>query len=353
MATVAFAQEHPGEHPAAEAAPKIAPISIGDKAPAVKVAKYFKGTPVKSFEPGKTYVMEFWATWCGPCLAQIPHLAAMQKTWADKDVQMVSTAVWQREKTQAAREKKVGDFVADQGDAMAYTVAIDDEGWMAEHWMTAAGQRGIPTAFLVGTDGIIQWIGHPAALDSVLEKYKAGTWDLAAAKAEFDEERRFDEKGRALMQRIILAERAGDREAAAAAIAEAAAEFPGNLNVQMMQFEFFLADASTAAEAYEVGREIMKKGWDDASMLNYLAWHVATDKTVARRDLDFALEAAQRADELTDNSDASILDTVARVYWEMGDKDKAIAIQTKAVAAAEEHSRGELEATLASYQSPE
>jgi len=360
LSSAVVAQDHPGDHPehpseppAAEAAPKVAPISIGDKAPAVKVAKYYRGTPVKAFEPGKAYVMEFWATWCGPCRAQIPHLAAMQKEWADKDVQFVSTAVWQREETQEAREKKVGDFVADQGDAMAYTVAIDDKGWMADHWMQPAGQRGIPAAFLVGTDGIIQWIGHPGSLDSVLEKYEAGTWDLAAAKAEFDEERRFDERGRMLMQRIMLAERAGDREAAAEAIADAAKEFPNNLNVQMMQFEFFLADASTAAEAYEVGQRIMEKGWDDPSLLNYLAWHIATDKTVVRRDLDLALKAATRADELTKNSDASIIDTVARVYWEIGDKDKAVAYQTKAVAAADDSSRQELEATLASYQSPE
>ncbi len=349
----ALAQDHPSEHPAADPAPKVQPLSIGDKAPAVKVAKYFRGTPVKAFEPGKTYVMEFWATWCGPCIAQIPHLSAMQKTWGDKNVQFVSTAVWQSEETQADREKKVGDFVTEQGDAMAYTVAIDDEGWMADHWMKPAGQNGIPAAFLVGTDGVIQWIGHPASLDTVLEKYAAGTWDLAAAKTAFDEERHREEKGRALMQRIAAADRANDRAAKAAAIADAAAEFPDSTNIQMMQFEFLLSDASTAAEAYDVGREIMKKGWDEPGTLNFLAWHVAANKTVARRDLDFALKAATRADDLEDHSDASILDTVARVYWEMGDKSKAIAYQTKAVAAADKHSQAELEATLASYQSPE
>ncbi len=49
--------------------------------------------------------------------------------------------------------------------------------------------------------------------------------------------------------------------------------------------------------------------------------------------MDLALRAAKRASELTNESDASILDTVARVYYEAGHLDEAIAWQKKAVAA--------------------
>ena len=54
------------------------------------------------------------------------------------------------------------------------------EGAMAKAWMTAAGQNGIPTAFIVNKEGKIAWIGHPMEMEKPLEKIVAGTWDLKA-----------------------------------------------------------------------------------------------------------------------------------------------------------------------------
>ncbi|MCH2139753.1 MAG: redoxin family protein [Phycisphaerales bacterium] len=328
-------------------------LTIGDKAPSVKVAKYYKGKPLNGFESGKAYVMEFWATWCGPCIAQIPHLSKMQKTYKDRGVQFVSTAIWQREETQADKEAAVGAFVEKRNKEMQYTVAIDDDGWMAKHWMEPAGQNGIPSAFLVGKEGHIEWIGHPASLDGVLEAYMAGTWDRAAAKATFDEELRFAKLGRKLSMEFMTAERSGDRKAAAAALQKMADEFPNNLNVNMMQFGFYIGDPTTAGKGYAIGRSMVEKEWDNPGLLNAVAWMVVDDESVARRDLDFALKVATRADELTKHEDASILDTLARVYWEKGDRNRAVELQTQAIESADERMKPSLEATLASYQSPE
>ncbi|MDP7070513.1 MAG: redoxin family protein [Phycisphaerales bacterium] len=345
--------EHPSEHPAA-AAPEVKPLTIGDKAPGIKIAKFFRGKPVTEFESGTTYVMEYWATWCGPCLAQIPHLAKLQKEYEDKDVRFVSTAIWQHEETQAEREKVVGDFVTAKGDAMAYTVAIDDDRWMADHWMKPAGQGGIPAAFLVGKTGEIEWIGHPGSIDPVLASYLGGTWDRAKAKAAFDEELRVATKSRELMMSYMMAQRSGDRAACKKALDALVKEFPTNTNVRLSQFEFLVSDPSTAGEGYTIARELMDRdGGASSGLLNYMAWHVVDDTTVARRDLDFALEAATKADALTDHKDASIIDTLARVYWEKGDKDTAVALQKDAIAVAMDHNKAELEATLASYQTNE
>ena len=40
-------------------------LGIGDPAPKLEVKEFVKGDPVKQFDKGKTYVVEFWATWCG------------------------------------------------------------------------------------------------------------------------------------------------------------------------------------------------------------------------------------------------------------------------------------------------
>ncbi len=53
-------------------------LLIGDPAPQISIGKWVKGNPVESFAKDQVYVVEFWATWCGPCLANMPHLASLQ-----------------------------------------------------------------------------------------------------------------------------------------------------------------------------------------------------------------------------------------------------------------------------------
>jgi thiol-disulfide isomerase/thioredoxin len=150
-------------------------LKIGDAAPAIAVGKFVKGEPVKSFEPGTVYVMEFWATWCGPCVKAIPHVSELQAKYKDKGVVVIGTSVWERDAAQA----KVEPFVKQMGDKMNYRVAVDDrsgdgKGKMAETWMLAAGQNGIPCSFIVDKSGTIAWIGHPMELEKQLEKVVAG-----------------------------------------------------------------------------------------------------------------------------------------------------------------------------------
>src|SRR6188474_2613487 len=61
---------------------------IGDPAAALSVGEWIKGQPVDlaAVKGEKIVVVEFWATWCGPCRTSIPHLTELQQKFADRDV---------------------------------------------------------------------------------------------------------------------------------------------------------------------------------------------------------------------------------------------------------------------------
>src|SRR5947199_9364455 len=93
-------------------------LGIGDPAPKLEVKEFVKGEPVKSLEKGKVYVVEFWATWCGPCRATIPHLTELQKK--HKDVTFIGVSIYESD------PKAVKPFVEEMNDKMDYRVAMDD-----------------------------------------------------------------------------------------------------------------------------------------------------------------------------------------------------------------------------------
>ncbi len=70
--------------PKADAAPE--PMTIGSAAPKPVIEKFVRGTEPKWFEPGKVYVVEFWATWCGPCRMSMPHLSDVSEKYKDSVV---------------------------------------------------------------------------------------------------------------------------------------------------------------------------------------------------------------------------------------------------------------------------
>ena len=143
----------------------------GSPAPAFTVDSFVRGPEAKTLELGKVHVIEFWATWCGLCVASMPHLTELQKQ--NPDVQFIGVAGFERGKDAADGTKRVDDFVKAKGDAVGFAIAFDGDGTMAKTWMTAAKRNTIPTSFVVGKDGNIAFIGSPTAeLDAAIAKAK-------------------------------------------------------------------------------------------------------------------------------------------------------------------------------------
>ena len=143
----------------------------GMPAPAFTADASIKGVEVKALAPGKVHVVEFWATWCGPCIGSMPHLTQLQKS--NPDVTVIGVAGFERGNDVTAKEKKVRDFIAAKPERADYTIVFDGDGTMANEWMQAARRNSIPTAFVVGMDGKIAYIGSPDAnLDAAVAKAK-------------------------------------------------------------------------------------------------------------------------------------------------------------------------------------
>src|SRR5262245_8423353 len=73
-------------------------LKPGDAAPPIIVRKWIKGGPVTTFQPGMVYVVEFWATWCGPCQNAMPHLSNLAVKYKGK-AEVLSIDVKEDKKT--------------------------------------------------------------------------------------------------------------------------------------------------------------------------------------------------------------------------------------------------------------
>jgi thiol-disulfide isomerase/thioredoxin len=154
-------------------------LLVGDPAPGIRLVEFVKGAPLPNLELGKTYVLEFWAAWCGPCRANIPHLSDLQDKYPQAT--FIGVAVMEPD------IEAVRTFVAEMADQIRYRIAIEEPlagrsgregGSMTRYWLEASYQRGIPAAFIVNPAGLIAWIGHPIELDEPLAAIIDGRWDL-------------------------------------------------------------------------------------------------------------------------------------------------------------------------------
>jgi thiol-disulfide isomerase/thioredoxin len=309
-------------------------LVIGDPAPMIAISKWINGEPVTEYVQQRVYVIEFWATWCGPCLKSMPHIASLQEEYIDS-VTVVGVT--------AEDDATVSEFMtnlAGQGDktwrdVLTYRIATDDDGKTNKLFMEASGQGGIPCAFIVGKTGNIEWIGHPMEIDGPLKQIVEGSWDSALAKKAALETKALGQALRTVGPKIDEAMAAGDVAGAIVILDGMLKQFPGNSTLLKTRFKIAM-QVPLFDEANKSAKMMADVAGQDVRILDDVAWMLATATDKPGLDLDLALSTIQRAVELTKEQDVSVLETVARVHSRCGNGAEAIDFQTKAVEASKD-----------------
>ena len=390
-------------------------LTIGSKAPLLNIEHWIsngngKFKPVTTFTPGRVYVVEFWATWCGPCVASMPHLAATQAKYGNK-VQIVSIsdedletiegflkstvrAVKSTEDGAAAAEaEKGGKAQATKAVdpkpqtyaelTSAYCLTTDPDGSSNIDYMEAAAQNGIPTSFIVGKSGQIEWIGHPMSIEEALEAVVTDKWDRAAYLVKFKKEQDHDSlmaklgammrKGDSKSALVLIEQAKKTNEADPAALAslntlafqvqvmpiivkceegdlkDGMAELSALMKTvtpeQKVQLSMLRFKLLVEAEEYPSAAKSLLIVADDkaidADSINQLTWQIYE---AAQQDdkfpavlIDASITATEKALAASPKS-GMIMDTLAHLLHRQGNLDKAIAVQIQAIANSDDSS---------------
>lgn len=135
---------------------------LNQKAPEIKVEEWISQQPDLK---GKFILIDFWATWCGPCRKTIPELNEIQKQFKN-DLVVIGISDESAEKVKAMKEPVI-----------EYYNGVDPKATMKK----ALEVKGIPHVILIDPKGIVRWEGFPLlesyeltpeVIGKLIEKYK-------------------------------------------------------------------------------------------------------------------------------------------------------------------------------------
>jgi len=309
-------------------------LEVGSNAPGLDVKKWFNGDST-TIQEGKTYVIEFWATWCGPCKKSIPHLNELHKKFASKGLVIIGVS--------DESSDTISGFLSQQGDRMSYLVAADREKGTSRAWMQAAGKNGIPCAFVVDRNSKVVYIGHP--LEAEFERVV--TLTLSG---------RYDPKKEAAAKPVI---EAGERAAKVKNWKQAYSHLdkvietdPGMFTeVARRRFEIMLNEEKDTAGAYAYTKALTELYSSDSEALQVFAKDITLNPKYEERNMEVAAAIAEKALQVAGPSDPEALATAALVQFHSGNVNEAIERQMQAWMIASPAEKSEYRRVLDNYRS--
>ncbi len=136
-------------------------LAVGDKPPELS-GKNGKGEKVDLTDfKGKIVVVDFWATWCGPCMAEAPHMVQINKTYSADGLQILGVSL-------DTDRQNMMDVAKQSG--FEWPQIFGGQNWdspQAKSW----GIHSIPCTFIIGPEGTVLWTGHPGnGIDEAIKK---------------------------------------------------------------------------------------------------------------------------------------------------------------------------------------
>jgi len=147
---------------------------INAQAPGFNFTHFFNTEPV-SLEglKGKVVLIDFWATWCGPCIGTFPELRELQEKYKDKDLFILGVTGFQGSVTNHGKDR-VTDLSQEEELALmpefyeyqnvTWPIAFSDRSCFDLEY----GITGIPTSVIIDKMGIIRLFTHPANKDEII-----------------------------------------------------------------------------------------------------------------------------------------------------------------------------------------
>jgi len=304
-------------------------VKVGDLAPKLKVTKWLQGDAVTTFKTGKMYVVEFWAVWCGPCIANMPHMARLQAHYKDQGVTVIAFTSRDIRGVANNTEENVATFVETRGPALNYTFAYSDDVTATDAWKRwSEGEAGFPT-FVVDKTGRIAYIGSPMFLDLVIPKVVAGS---ASAQAIGEEMSKVVAEYEAVHQTLI-----DDPVSGLVGLREFEAKYPALTDLVPAVFAKLklLPRHGKPGEAQEYVEGLVAKATkqNDVRVLELVSSTLRYEQE-NKQLLDLAVRAAEAQVRIENGTGARSLLNLADAYLATGDKAQAKQYAGKAIIAA-------------------
>lgn len=355
-------------------------LTVGSSAPQLDVEHWLgdpERAPIARFEPGTVYIVEFWATWCGPCVAAIPHMADLQDEYRSKGVTLIAVTTEELDTVESFLERPLpskrkqhdlDEALSNQPAAAdldseaetfrhftdVYRLAADPDESVFNDYMAASGEGGIPTAFLVGKSGVIEWVGQPGGgLLNALDQVLSDQWDREA----FANRYRTKQEIEALSRRGLTAFNQEQFDEVRQAInelrayeRESALQRAGYLEYKLEFLEVIESVKTTPA----VGAKRLDKLYTELKLHPRRMFFTTTSVLEMLEESEIALDdstiiAIANHCESAGSSDKAGLDEgilfniAGRLYTHVGKHREAAASYRRAVSYAEAKSKGQLD----------
>lgn len=294
--------------------PRLAP---GDSVAFPRLEPFVRGETRQSFEPGKIVVFEAFSTTCSHCEEHFELIREIVHAFRAKGVEFISVT--------AEPADKVNAWLAKPGkEQVDWSVACDPAETVGREWQNATLRNFTPRFFVV-RDGRLLWAGHPNMSEKPLQQIVEGTFDADAARKEFCLDATVTAANAMVDSTLRKCQDAADWQPLFDLFDQIVQQVPERAGTfQVERFGAMIGPANRVDAGYAFGRSLMQQYAGDGRVLRALARSTLTNVSVRRRDVDFAMQAAQAADALGKGQDPKALEVLGLAWFAKGDRGKAI-----------------------------